>query len=97
MAAHARERKLPLTVAKDADHKAADALGARRTPEAFLLDSRHVIRYRGRIDDQYGYTYRRPAPTRSELKDAIEELLAGKTITTPETEVRGCLIGRDKR
>ncbi len=97
VAAHARERKLPLTVAKDADHKAADALGARRTPEAFLLDSRHVIRYRGRIDDQYGYTYRRPAPTRSELKDAIEELLAGKTITTPETEVRGCLIGRDKR
>ena len=97
VAAHARERKLPFIVAKDRDHKAANALGARRTPEAFLLDSGHVIRYRGRIDDQYGYTYRRAAPTRSELKDAIEELLAGKTITTPETEVRGCLIGRDKR
>ncbi len=92
--AHARERKLPFPVLKDAGQRAADAFGARRTPEAFLLDGRRVLRYRGRIDDQYGYTYRRGAPTRTELKDALEELLAGKTVTTPESECRGCLIGR---
>jgi len=97
VAAHARERKLPFTVSKDADHKAADALGARRTPEAFVLDSSHVIRYRGRIDDQYGYRYRRPAPLHNDLKDALDALLAGKAIGTPETEVRGCLIGRDRK
>jgi peroxiredoxin len=94
---HARERQLPFPVLKDADQKAADALGAKRTPETFLLDSKYIIRYRGRIDDQYGYTYRRAAPTRTELKDAIEELLAGKPITTPVTECRGCLIGRGKK
>jgi peroxiredoxin len=93
---HARERKLPFPMLKDAEHKAADALGARRTPEAFLLDSGRVIRYRGRIDDQYGYTYRRPAPSRTELKDAIENLLAGKPVANPVTEVRGCVIGRGK-
>jgi len=97
VAAHARERKLPFTVCKDAEHKAADALGARRTPEVFVLDSSHVIRYRGRIDDQYGYTYRRPAPLHNDLKDALDALLAGKPIRTPETEVRGCLIGRDRK
>jgi peroxiredoxin len=97
VAAHARERKLPFTVCKDAEHKAADALGARRTPEAFVLDSSHVIRYRGRIDDQYGYTYRRPAPLHNDLKDALDALLAGKPIGTSETEVRGCLIGRDRK
>ena len=97
VSAHARERKLPFPVLKDADHKAADALGARRTPEAIVLDAGHVIRYRGRIDDQYGYRYRRPAPTRTELKDALEDLLAGKPIATPESEVQGCAIGRDKR
>src|SRR5262249_44802245 len=69
---HARERKIPFPVLKDTDHMAADALGARRTPEAFLLDSTYVIRYRGRIDDQYGYNYQRDAPTKTELKDAIE-------------------------
>jgi peroxiredoxin len=97
VAGHARERELPFPVLKDIDHQAADALGASRTPEAFLLDSAKVIRYRGRIDDQYGYSYRRAAPTRTELKDAIEELLAGKPITTSQSEVQGCVIGRGKR
>jgi peroxiredoxin len=95
--AHTRERKIPFPVLKDADHRAADALRAQRTPEAFLLDAGAIIRYRGRIDDQYGYTYRRGSPTRTELKDAIEELLAGKPISKPETEVRGCVIGRGKK
>jgi peroxiredoxin len=94
--AHARERKLPFTVLKDAGQRAATAFGARRTPEAFLLDGNRTIRYRGRIDDQYGYLYRRETPARTELKDAIEELLGGKPITVPETECRGCLIGRSK-
>jgi len=94
---HARERKVPFPVLKDSDHRAADALGARRNPEAFLLDSGFVIRYCGRIDDQYGYTFRRPAPTQTELKDALDDLLAGKPVRTPVSEVRGCLIGRDKK
>jgi peroxiredoxin len=92
--AHARERKIPFPVLKDAEHKAAQALGAVRTPEAFLLDSDRVIRYRGHIDNQYGYSYRRSAPTRTELKDAIEELLKGKSISVPQTEVQGCMIGK---
>jgi peroxiredoxin len=95
-AAHARERRLPFPMLKDADHRAADALGARRTPEAFLLDSRRVIRYHGRIDDQYGYTYRRAAPAHTELKDAIEDLLAGRPVAVPYQAVQGCVIGRDR-
>lgn len=94
--AHARERKIPFPVLKDSDHRAADAFGARRTPEAFLLDADRVIRYRGRIDDQYGYSYRRAAPTRTELKDALEDLLAGRAVAVPETAVQGCVIGRKK-
>ncbi|HEV3300448.1 MAG TPA: thioredoxin family protein [Planctomycetaceae bacterium] len=95
--AHASERKLPFPVLKDVDQSAAAAFGARRTPEVFLLDGNRTIRYRGRIDDQYGYTYRRAAPTRTELKDALTELLAGKRITTPESECQGCLIGRVRK
>jgi peroxiredoxin len=95
--AHARERNLPFPVLKDDGQRAADAFGARRTPEAFLLDGNRTIRYRGRIDDQYGYLYRRASPARTELKDAIEELLAGKPIAVPEMECRGCLIGRTKK
>jgi peroxiredoxin len=96
VAAHARERKLPFPMLKDPDHQAADALGARRTPEAFLLDPRRVIRYHGRIDDQYGYTYRRAGPAHTELRDAIEDLLAGRPVAIPFREFQGCVIGRGK-
>jgi peroxiredoxin len=96
VADHARERKVPFPMLKDPDHQAADALGARRTPEAFLVDSHRVIRYHGRIDDQYGYTYRRGAPTHTELKDAIQDLLAGRPVATPFKEAQGCVIGRAK-
>jgi peroxiredoxin len=94
---HAKERNIPFPVLKDEDQSAADALGAIRTPEAFLLDADRVIRYHGRIDDQYGVTYRRAAPSKSELKDAIEELLAGKPVTVAEAKLDGCYIGRNKK
>jgi peroxiredoxin len=97
VAAHARERKVPFPVFKDVDHRAADALGALRTPEAFLLDPERVIRYHGRIDDQYGYTHRRASPTQTELKDAIEDLLAGRAVAIPFCAVQGCVIGRSSQ
>jgi peroxiredoxin len=95
--AHANERKLPFPVCKDADQSAMEAFRARRTPEVFLLDGDRTIRYRGRIDDQYGYTYRRAVPTHTELKDALTEMLAGKRVTIPESECQGCLIGRARK
>jgi peroxiredoxin len=92
--AHAQERKIPFPVLKDSRQDAVAMLDARRTPEAFLLDAKLVVRYRGRIDDQYGYAYRRASPKQTELKDAIEELLAGKPISVPVTKVQGCKISR---
>src|SRR5262249_27857840 len=68
VAAHALEREIPFPVLKDFDHQVADTLGAQRTPEAFLLDAGRVIRYHGRIDDQYGVGYRRDQPTRQDLE-----------------------------
>jgi peroxiredoxin len=94
VSAHTQERGVPFPVLKDFGHAAADAFGARRTPEAFVLDAGRVIRYRGRIDDQYGVGVRHEKPTRRDLKEALDELLAGKPVTTPTTEAAGCLIGR---
>jgi mono/diheme cytochrome c family protein len=96
VSAHAQEREVPFPVLKDFEHKAADAFGAKRTPEAFLLDDKFVIRFHGRIDDQYGVGTQRDKPTRRELKEALDELLAGKAITTATTQVSGCIIGRAK-
>jgi hypothetical protein len=65
-----------------------------RTPEVFLLDEKRVIRYHGRIDDQYGVGYIRENAKRLDLKEAIDELLAEKEVSVSSTRAVGCFIGR---
>ena len=61
---------------KDNNNEIADKLGAVRTPEVFLLDKNHVVRYWGRIDDQYGFKtgagYVKPKLNQRNLADAID-------------------------
>src|SRR5262249_585196 len=94
---HAKEHQLPFPVLLDSDGQAADAFQAERTPEAFVLDAKQEVRYRGRIDDQFGVGFQRPKPTRRDLALALREVLAGKTVSTVRTQAAGCLIGRGKK
>ena len=94
VAQHARENELPFPVLKDDANVVADQFGAERTPEAFVLDARRAIRYRGRIDDQFGIGYTRAKPTSNDLAIALDEVLAGKKVTQPLTQVAGCFIAR---
>lgn len=92
MATHAVRHEVEFPVAKDFGGVAAKALGVTRTPEAVVLDADRVVRYRGRIDDQYRLRGVRKEPTTRELKDAIDAVLAGRKVATPESEVDGCPI-----
>src|SRR5205807_1565025 len=56
----AGDHRIPFPLLHDIGNVVADRFGARRTPEAFILDERRVIRYRGRIDDQYDVGLQRP-------------------------------------
>ena len=94
LAAFAKRHQIRYPLLKDPEAKVADALGAQRTPEVFLLDDQRIMRYQGRIDDQYGVGYARPQPTRDDLRIAIQELLRGEKISVAKTEAVGCIIGR---
>jgi peroxiredoxin/mono/diheme cytochrome c family protein len=94
MAAYVRAHELKFPVLKDVGSRLADQMGAVRTPEVFVLDERRTVRYWGRIDDQYGIGYARGAPTRQDLRIALDELLSGKEVSVKETEASGCIIGR---
>ena len=59
-----------------------------------MLDWDRVVRYRGRVDDQFGLGVHRPSATKHELTDALESLLAGRSVATTRTEPAGCKIGR---
>lgn len=92
MATQAVRCDVEFPAVKDFGGAVARALGATRTPEAVVLDADKTIRYRGRIDDQFRVRGNRDKPTTSELKDALDAVLAGKKVATPETEVDGCAI-----
>ncbi len=94
MAAFARIHSLKIPFLKDLANRLADEVGARRTPEVVLLDQARTIQYRGRIDDHFLVGNVRDAATRNDLKIAIEEVLAGKKVSVPETDPVGCHIGR---
>lgn len=90
----ADENKISFPILHDSRNRIADALLVERTNEAILADGMAVIRYRGAIDDQYGYTSTRPKAEQNYLTDAIEALLA-KTpnkIQAKGTEVAGCKL-----
>ena len=90
----AKKCKIEFPLLKDAGNKVADALQAERTPEVFVLDAQRVIRYHGRIDDQFTYGKGRDKPEQTWLANAVDELLAGKEVTTKEVAAIGCHIGR---
>ena len=77
---------------KDFDGEAVRALGVKRTPEVVVLDADKRLRYRGRIDGQYRLGGVRPDRGREDLKEAIEDVLAGREVRVAETPIDGCLI-----
>jgi peroxiredoxin len=94
IAAYARQHGIKFPILKDLGNQLADQLQVTRTPEVVVWDQKLAIRYRGRIDDQFGVGYTRNEATRHDLRDALDELLSGKPVTTQVTEPVGCLIGR---
>ena len=66
--------------------------GALSTTDAFVLDARRTLVYRGAIDDQYGLGYSLDAPRQRYLADALAATLAGRAPAIAATQAPGCLL-----
>ncbi|MBL8172331.1 MAG: redoxin domain-containing protein [Acidobacteria bacterium] len=85
---HAQQNKLTFPILKDEASAVADLYGATRTPEVFVADTNGVLRYHGRVDNA-----KDPARVkRNDLREALDELLAGKPVSIAETKSFGCPI-----
>ena len=84
--AHAHKSQQTFLLMKDAGNKVADLLDARVTPEAFVFDPEGRLRYRGRVRSKIGET---------DLKDALDAILAGRPVKTPVAKAFGCAIVRE--
>src|SRR5262245_22375817 len=93
LAAKGKEYKLPFPVFADPKQAIADSFKAKITPEAFVLDHNLVLRYRGRIDNMFTDRLKRsPMVTDHDLRNAVEDVVAGKPVRTPVTKAVGCPI-----
>jgi thiol-disulfide isomerase/thioredoxin len=92
VAAQGVEFELPFPLVKDIDGQVVAACGVDRTPAVALIDADRKLRYRGRIDNQIRLGGTSAGAVRHELRDAIEDLLAGRPIAAAETPVDGCRI-----
>ncbi len=93
----ARDYGLPFPVYADPRGSAADAFKAAVTPEAFVLDHNQVVRYRGRIDNGFAARLKKnQQTTQHDLREALDDLLAGKDVRTPATRAVGCPVRPDR-
>ncbi|MFQ5950109.1 MAG: thioredoxin family protein, partial [Nitrospiria bacterium] len=89
MVLRAKKKGYNFPYLRDETQEIADAYGAHYTPEVFLLGEERRLQYTGRIDDNWDH----PESARShDLRNAIEAVLSGKTVESPETHAIGCTI-----
>jgi peroxiredoxin len=87
---HAGEKHLTFAILKDDGNKIADRLGATRTPEAYVIDARGKLVYHGRIDNAQNAAN----ITTNDLRDALDQMIAGKPVTKTGGAAFGCSIKR---
>ena len=86
MVTRAKEKELPYPYLIDESQTVAKAYGAQVTPHIFLIDAQGAVVYRGRVDDSA-----KPEEVKSsDLRNAIDAVIAGKPVPEPATKAFGC-------
>ena len=84
-----KELKLPFPYLLDDTQEVAKKLGATRTPEAFVFNSKRQLVYKGAIDDNWE---NENMVTRVYLEDAIEYTLDGMEPDYTHVPAAGCSV-----
>ena len=89
MVQRAKDKHFQYAYVRDESQAVALAYGALRTPHYYVFDADRKLRYTGRMDDNP----RNPGKeTTHELRDAVDDLLAGRPVAVPVTNPIGCNV-----
>ena len=88
MVKRSKEKGFNFPYLRDESQKVVEAYGGVCTPHVFAFDAGRRLRYRGRIDD----SKEEPKVTTHDLRNALDDLVAGKTVRVPDTRPFGCSI-----
>lgn len=87
---HFKESNLGFPVIEDPQAKIADELGALKTPHVFLISAEGKILFQGGVDDS-----KNAAESKTQyLKDALEDVKAGREPKVATARSLGCVIKR---
>ncbi|MBM3897248.1 MAG: thioredoxin family protein [Thaumarchaeota archaeon] len=88
MVERAKKKGFNFPYLRDKEQTVVSAYGAVCTPHVFGFDKDRRLRYQGRIDDS-----KDPKMVKSnDLRNALDDLIAGKEVRTPLTRAFGCSI-----
>ncbi|MEO7135296.1 MAG: hypothetical protein ABI024_13865 [Vicinamibacterales bacterium] len=90
--AHHKKFGYSIESIRDTGHQLVKQTGVTVTPEVAVMVGDRIV-YRGRIDDRYIELGKdRQKPTRRDLEEALEALIAGKPVAQRETRAIGCIL-----
>ena len=87
---HAAEHNLGFPILKDENNVVADKFSASVTPEIYVLNGKFELLYHGRIDD----SRREKDVSTSDLRMALDNIIAGRGVKVTTTKAFGCSIKR---
>jgi peroxiredoxin len=81
----------------DKTSQVAQAYGAKTTPHMFIIDKEGKLVYNGAIDDDSSADGSKGDKATNYVAKALDEVLAGKPVSTPETKPYGCGVKYQKK
>jgi hypothetical protein len=95
---HNRQYGLTLPIILDPDQSLARRCRAEVVPSVAVFSQKGELMYHGRIDDRVAEIGReRPQPSRHDLAEALDAILAHRPVAVPETKAVGCYISNVPR
>ena len=82
--------KMDYAIHPDADGKVGHLYGAVKTPHLFVVDAAGVLVYKGGLDSTEGGEIDAGTVVTNYIANALEDLIAGRPVATPETQAWGC-------
>ena len=83
-----QDNKLSYPILNDNSSAIARAFGAKATPHMFVIDKTGKLAYKGAIDNDRNGD--KTADKINYVARALDEILSGKIVSTPETAAYGC-------
>lgn len=83
------EWKMSHSMLIDASGEVGKAYGARTTPHMYIIDTDGILRYAGGLDND---SSRNGIGSTNYVRQALDQILAGETVTTAETRPYGCSV-----